>query len=232
MGPVNGVTLYAGPSALDGSEIIVVLTGLRGRSANAKTGDMLQTWILLRDIPPHVAVREGRDAPICGDCPLGSGEGCYVRVEQAPLAVWKAWHRGNYPLAEGHETLGRKLRVGAYGDPAAVPWIWSDLAGQASGNSGYTHQWRHTPVLAPDCMASVHTPEERLEAKLMGFRTFRTGADGPVPGEIICPATPEGGEKTNCDRCGLCAGSKRPARDVFAYLHGSKKKRALLAIGG
>ena len=44
----NGAILYCGPSLLDGSPIIVVITGLSGRSTNTKTGKMAQTWILRR----------------------------------------------------------------------------------------------------------------------------------------------------------------------------------------
>jgi hypothetical protein len=42
----NSVIFYRGPSQLTGDPIVAVLTGLVTRSSNAKTGPMLQTWIL------------------------------------------------------------------------------------------------------------------------------------------------------------------------------------------
>lgn len=238
----NGYVIYDGPSRLTGDRVIVIVTGFARRSNNAKTGDMLQTWILRADTPPHDAVRSGDDAAVCGDCPLANGNGCYVRTEQAPLRVWKAWQKGRYPapyawtLRSFGLATGRKVRVGSYGDPAAVPGLVWDmlLNGSERKRTGYTHQWR-IANLQGVCMASVHTGEERAQAKAAGFRTFRTADDGPLPGEIICPATEEGGNKTTCAQCGLCNGSTGPddsRKDIFAYLHGKKKGRALLAIGG
>ncbi len=235
---MNGLVLWEGASPVDGAPVVVVLTGLKHRSKNTKTGDMLQTWILRTDMPPHDAVRSGADRSICGDCPLAAGDGCYVRTEQAPLGVWKAYHRGNYAQVSRAEAVrlvaGRNLRVGAYGDPAMAPRLWADLTPGAVKRAGYTHQWRSADLQGV-CMASVHTERERTEAKARGYRTFRTGESGPEAGEIVCPATAEGGEKTTCDRCGLCDGSTGPAdarKDIYAYLHGSGKARALVAIGG
>ena len=52
----SGVILYQGPSLLDGAPIVVILTF---STDNAKTGDMLQTWILRADMPPTVAIQSG-----------------------------------------------------------------------------------------------------------------------------------------------------------------------------
>ena len=55
----TGFTLYAGPSRLDpGVPIICVATM---SSNNAKTGDMVQTWIMLAYTTPTDAVRTGAD---------------------------------------------------------------------------------------------------------------------------------------------------------------------------
>ena len=82
-------------------DIVVIATGFRRRSANPKTGDMLQVWILLRHINPVRAIKLGADAKICFDCGhrgrKGKGRTCYVRVANAPLGVWKAYRRGMYP---------------------------------------------------------------------------------------------------------------------------------------
>ena len=103
-----GIVLYEGPSLIDGAPIVVIATGFQRPSANAKTGDMLQTWILRADVNPLQAIHTGRDVSVCGDCPLrGLLEtrqrrtinrrlACYVAIHQAPLAVHDAYRRGRY----------------------------------------------------------------------------------------------------------------------------------------
>lgn len=66
----NGAILYEGPSVLDGAPIVAVLTGLKDKSKNPKTGPMLQVWIMRSDIAPHLAQQSGQDDSVCGDCPL------------------------------------------------------------------------------------------------------------------------------------------------------------------
>ena len=102
----NGYILFEGPSAIDGKPIVVIATGFANKSANGKTGDMIQTWIIREDIKPNDAVKSGDDESICGQCihrPAlkaaiqAKGEKhirCYVKVWQAPLVVWKAYKRG------------------------------------------------------------------------------------------------------------------------------------------
>lgn len=74
------------------------------------------------------------------------GRTCYVNVAFAPTAVWSAYKRGSYTpgdeaaLRDGLK--GRKLRLGAYGDPLALPLgVLEELVGYADGHVGYTHQW-------------------------------------------------------------------------------------------
>ena len=81
----KGFILYDGPSVLDGAPIVVIATL---ETSNAKTGAMVQTWILRGDIEPHQAVKTGEDASVCGNCPQrhNTGGACYVMTHQAPLA--------------------------------------------------------------------------------------------------------------------------------------------------
>ena len=139
----NGVILYRGPSQLDGAPIVVIATGLADASANTKTGAMIQTWILRADTDPIEAKRGDMDTSICGDCPL-RGAKCYVNVTQAPRAVFDGVRRGIYPryVKRDHAKLfaGRALRVGSYGDPAAVPLrVWLAVVPLAKKVAGYTH---------------------------------------------------------------------------------------------
>ena len=88
--------------------IVVIATGLVRPSDNAKTGGMVQIWILVKAENPVAASKSGADEAVCGDCPLrgvnGSERVCYVNLGQAPLGIWKAWERGAYPKA-GKEDL-------------------------------------------------------------------------------------------------------------------------------
>lgn len=227
--------LYQGPSAYDGAPVVAVLT--LKVSANPKTGDMPQVYILSASAHPVQAQATGRDASVCGACPLRpilakrKGKGaprCYVSTFQAPAAVYAAFQRGSYaalPLEDSYALAllrkrlrGRPVRWGAYGDPAAIPSGTVQLISRAllsagaAGHTAYTHGWRSRPDLQALAMASVDSLEELREAQAGGWRTFRVapleGIGQGAAREIICPATLEGGSRTNCARCGLCNGAR------------------------
>jgi hypothetical protein len=235
---MQGVVFYNGPSQIDGKPVIGVATFV---SKNQKTGPMIQTWIMRRGISPTRAISIGADASVCGNCPARGkiitrdgrltnvGRWCYVTVRNAPTQVWQAFRRGRYAEfdPEQHARLftGRTLRLGSYGDPVAVPLeAWEPLLTLCCGHSGYTHQWRDcNPSWAKYLMASVDSPEERAEAKALGFRTFRTRKRGEKRAvrEIACPASPEGGMRLTCNACLACHGSGTGA-DVTIEAHGSR----------
>lgn len=235
----NGVILYEGPSALDGAPIVVIATGLDGRTRNEKTGAMVQTWIMRQDVPPHVAVKTGQDASVCGDCihrPANGGS-CYVKVFQAPLSVWNAYRRGVYarPAAPFADLFaGRMVRLGSYGDPAAAPLaLWLDVTFKAAGWTGYTHQWRVAePGFQRLCMASADSLEEAQEAREAGWRTFRVRAEAePLEAkrEFVCPASKEAGYRTDCASCRACMGvaAKAKASPVI-IAHGATARRFIV----
>ena len=175
-------------------------------SDNPKTGNMVQLWILPREVNPVQALKDGTDDIVCFDCKHrganGKGRTCYVLVHNAPNGVWKAYQRGRYPklaIEDYKYTFrGRKIRFGAYGDPVLIPMnLVAELARVSDGWTGYTHQWRHE-VYAPYkayIMASCDTPAEYDAAKLAGWRTFRvrTAEQPLLPREITCPASDEAG---------------------------------------
>ena len=203
---------------------------------NVKTGDMVQIWILPREVDPVTAVKMGLDDVVCFDCKhRGTGakdRTCYVTVFQAPLAIWKAYQRGRYSFLgtdEYREVFGgRKIRFGAYGEPVLIPlYIVRELTIASDGWTGYTHQWRHAEY-APYrvyIMASVDTPAEYLEAKSQGWRTFRvrTSNQPMFDREIMCPASDEAQHKTTCEDCRLCSGSYAgdPRKDIAIVIHGA-----------
>lgn len=249
----NAVVLWRGRSQIDGGPIVAIATALRTKSANSKTGAMVQTYILREDVDPIHAISMGLDESICGDCPHRAAEplyvdlpagsskarrwkhrSCYVNVGQGALGVWRAYKAGNTPLASVEDVadfVGERrlpVRLGTYGDPAAVPlWVWETLVAKAPRHTGYTHQWRRCDSgYRRIVMASADSVEDRCDAERLGYRTFRVAAPGlePEAGEVRCPASDEAGKVTDCSRCGLCAGSfeertNRP-KTVMITVHG------------
>jgi hypothetical protein len=237
----NGYIIYEGPSMLDGAPIVVIATGFESGSTNRKTGAMIQTYILRRDLPPTEAIQTGDDASICGDCPhrgktvtvrgkaKNVGRTCYVNVGQGALSVYRAYERGAYPLWDGYfpGTTLPFIRLGTYGDPAAAPaHVWQSLLRDASGHTGYTHQWRDPrfAYLKSLCMASADTAEEAALAQSQGWRTFRVSLDperDPLrKGEALCPASAEAGKKLTCAQCLACGGADGRRSSIYIPAHG------------
>ena len=65
-----GFVVYEGPSELDGSPIVVIVNRIFTASDNAKTGDIVQTFIIRSDVSPLDALKSGEDVSVCGDCCL------------------------------------------------------------------------------------------------------------------------------------------------------------------
>jgi|SRR5215469_9060500 len=245
----RGYVIYQGPSMLDGAPIVCIATM---RSVNGKTGDMVQTWILLAEMDPLAGNRTGADRSICGDCPsrgearpgtatgLAKGRSCYVDLARAPLGIWNAWRRGRYPTAAGHAAIcelgrGRKVRLGAYGDPAAVPgYVTESLLEGCAGHTGYSHQIDFKGAgegfLGSRMMVSADSLEAAQRAWERDLRTFRVvGEVGEVVRgrevlEVLCPASAEAGKRTTCEHCLLCGGAGVKAKSVAIVAHGAGKK--------
>jgi hypothetical protein len=234
--------LYEGASLLDGKPIVVI--GIP-KSSNSKTGGMFQTIIMRSDIDPITASRLGEDFSVCGNCVhrgvphTGKTGGakkrsCYVMLLMV-LSVYKKYKAGGYTKITGHTNIayvGRDLiiRLGAYGDPAAVPsYIWESLLSEASGHTGYSHQANLAGAdYRPDLtMRSADTLEEARQAWANGERTFRVTANANdiVQGkEIVCPASEEAGKRTTCEQCKLCSGNTISAKSIVIMAHGAGSK--------
>ena len=238
-------TIWTGPSLLTGETISVYVLS---ESTNGKTGNMVQTYIMRADQEPHQAVKTGADEAVCGQCPRrpALGGDCYVLVFQGPLGVHRAAQRGNYPAMSpedaGKALAGRRIRLGTYGDPAAVPaHVWAQLVAHADAWTGYTHQWRsmlgteRAAQYRQFLMASCDTPQDREDAMLAGWRTFRVrDPHQPImPGEFMCPASEEAGKRRTCETCRACSGVA-PDRVMQAspviIAHGQKSKRRTVSI--
>lgn len=227
--------IYEGPSLLNGEPIVAIATGLKSPSKNEKTGPMIQVWILAQNESPVEAARSGSDAAICGDCPLkplNLGT-CYVTLFQGPRSIWATWKRGGYPPLGLDAFKGMPVRLGAYGDPAAVPFHLLDAIGlQASMVTGYTHQWRDCdPLHKHYCMASVEDEAGAHDARERGWRTFRvtkSPGDKALSKEVVCPASEEAGHKIQCIDCGACDGTSSSRKShIVIMAHGSRIKKFL-----
>lgn len=234
-----GYIIYEGDSLYDGKPIVVIATMSSG---NVKTGNMVQTWILCQDVDPIEASRTGKDSSICGNCPhmgkadvskekgWASERSCYVNLLHGPLAIWKAYQKGNYPKLDRLQvkTLaqGKLVRIGSYGDPACVPLgIWKDLTAECDGWTAYTHAGKNP--LPEMLMTSADNIGQAELAWVKGERTFRVVKDVSdiVKGkEILCPASKEAGFKSTCAACGLCNGSMSKAKSIAIVAHGNGAK--------
>jgi hypothetical protein len=225
---MNGRILWEGLSPIDGAPIVCIVTGLTERSANGKTGSMLQIWILRQDCKPNEAFKDGRGRSVCGDCGhAGYNNGtCYVRWYQAPLSVWQCYKRGGYPHIGYAWPIfsDASVRFGAAGDPAMVPaQVWDNILQYCGSHTGYTHQWRQTWAqhLKGICQASCDGMADYLEATAHGWRTFlvKPAAEPAPSGTVHCAASVERGAKTTCERCTLCDGD---SANVVINAHGAK----------
>lgn len=240
--------VWQGISTLDGKTPIQVL--LVPDSGNAKTGPMWQTYIVRADITPLAAIKATDTGATCGTCPLQQN-GCYAERMQGLISLGRTMEARGYPvvtLDDATQALaasGSALRIGAYGDPAAVPsYVWANLTKAApTGWTGYTHQWRTCdPELRRYVMASCDTADDADDAQALGWRTFRirqVWASGNIEGqrenEVVCPASHER-DLTTCEACRLCDGLGRGSnrRNVAIIDHSTRalaiRRRATLTV--
>jgi hypothetical protein len=233
---------------IDGRPVVVIVNKLNG-SQNEKTGaDLVQTFIIRADVGPVEALKTGDDASICGQCvhrPLLAKQNgaapCYVNVGRSVRSVYEAYRRGRYQHATPAELravlAGRKVRLGTYGDPAAAPVeLWAEILADTAGHVGYSHQWQAVDfdhaAWAPLVMASADTADEAAQANLFGMRVFRVSVGvEKQAGEVTCPASAEGGRRATCDKCMLCAGTSKVARDIVIADHAAGHKRRVIMLG-
>jgi len=273
---VGGVILWRGKSLINGEPIVAVACKIAdaNKSTNAKTGAMVQTFILPDPKPHGIECNGNKPAKIkawlektgarsiCGDCPhawqWSPSEGkykkgsCYVREYQSPAAVLGAVYRESYPVAGvdfprrwvADIVEGLAVRLGSYGDPAAVPAaVWARLVSKAKNRTGYTHQWdsaydkarTNAFYMRSFVMASCDSVADYNAATREGFRAFLVtprGDASPRKNMILCPASSDfeklTNRKTSCDKCGLCSGAMGKGenkKSVFIPAHGATANR-------
>jgi len=225
--------IYEGPSLIDDQPIVVIAIS---KSSNVKTGNMVQTYVLRSDIDPLTANRTGQDYSICGECELKGqpsdkpkglalNRKCYVQIGQAPNAIYQAYKRGKYKVADTREfrnNIGRDrvVRIGSYGDGAAVPqYVWNDLVEFAKSHTAYTHN-HGDPQFYMKSVESIQEAEWNWDN---GYRTFRIDKDETEivkSKEVLCPSE----KGVQCADCRLCGGSVIQAKSIAIPVHGSGSK--------
>lgn len=247
MSKILGFIAYEGPSQIDGAPIVVIVNKIDSASKNDKTGAIVQSFIIRSDIAPMAALMSGADESICGDCvhrpitaKITGDAPCYVQVGKSVQSVYHAYKRGRYvkadPATIAAALQGKIVRLGTYGDPYAAPVaIWNQITRYAAGRRGYTHQWQRPgfdhAAWSPLVMASADSIDQAALANLYGMRVFRVsiGVD-KQPGEVTCPASAEGGRKSTCAKCTLCAGTSIQARDIVIADHAAGHARRVISI--
>jgi hypothetical protein len=165
---------------------------------------------------------------------------CYVIVSQAPTIIYKAYKRGLYrhvtPDEAAQYVHGRALRIGAYGDSAALPpGIVEPLADAADTVTNYTHSgcydMSRAEQLAQFTMLSADNLKQAERYWQTGARTFRVSSNWTLvdgvrrvndiaKGESQCPKTIS--KKVSCIDCGLCDGLRRGIKNsIVAPSHGN-----------
>lgn len=246
----RGVLLWHGPSQINGEPVFALI---QFGSGNRKTGSMLQTYILSAERSPMEALHGRLEESICGTCPhrpqADGTRSCYVDWRSL-ATVWQSVTgsgirtgiatEGRYLTLQevaslcGVDTkralellgMGERVRLGTYGDPAAIPAaLWSTLTSQAETWTGYTHQWDNGAVsseqrqaLKPLVRASVDDAQGYQASTSTGWVPFVVTPDvetgralrslGPMP-VALCPASEEAGQKVTCAACPIgCKGNQ------------------------
>lgn len=118
--------------------------------------------------------------------------------------------------------MGLKIRLGSYGDPAAVPFeVWQTVLDVTAGHTGYTHQFDHPNFdqrIAEICHISVETEKSAARMRSMGLSTFRVKPENSrnLAHEITCKNE---SDLLSCNACGLCDGTKN--QSITVEVHGT-----------
>ena len=225
--------IYRGPSQIDGLPIVAIATY---SDRNTKTGKVLQTYIIRSDISPLDASKSGQDFSICGDCKFrgettsdpkrkqAKNRTCYVNLGQGPTIVYKSFIRGVYPMASDHTSIvelgkNRVVRLGSYGDPAAVPsHIWDELLSECVSHLAYSHQSGFRPDITMQSADTLEQAQAHWAKRARTFRVIDSLDDIDPINEILCPASKEAGRRVQCVKCQLCSGLTSNSKKSIAIV--------------
>lgn len=225
----------------DGKNLFVIR---KGKTSNDKISDgseLVQTYTFSMEQYNLATTQKGfgmksffaLDGSNCLDCPFSGNQGeggCYThKFNQyvgflSMLRSIKAEDLTRMTMGKIeaiHEmSTDSYVRFGTYGEPSLIPIKLVERMTQlASSWTGYTHQWAKewAKPYSDFYMASRH---ETFSAD--GWRSFLaiTPDQAKESNGVSCPASKEGGYKSNCATCGLCSGtSGKGKKDVKINLH-------------
>jgi hypothetical protein len=163
----------------------------------------------------------------CLDCPFRPYLQCYTHKYGEYMGMLSMLRsiKEIKPLDQIRDQIltwckNKYIRFGQYGEPTLVPVdLVSDMANVSKSHTGYTHQWHKKSENSPYLMASTHSLAESLRAELIGFRSFvAVSVKIENKGFVQCPAAKETGKKSNCEKCGLCSGTKGKGKKSIQIL--------------
>ena len=215
-----------------------VVTCLVKPSSNRKTGFVIQTYFIDKSRLTNQPKVFGSK---CHNC--SAVEYCYVTRDK--MSVRKALTKliggenTSYKLVSFEQAIqaikmsrNTSIRIGTYGDPSIMSIDDLIKICLAKKQLSYTHFWQDESLqdLKKICMASTANMIEDLEAKALGWRTFRVRLtkDAPVlPTAIQCPYE---SKNIQCVKCNLCNGialddKRKNVSDIWVYGHGSSHKK-------
>jgi hypothetical protein len=210
--------------------VVLVLTNIRGGSRNAKTGDMIQSWVFDRTkLTERVFGAKCEECPMVSQCYVMKGTQAHNSVRRATLkALGLLSGNTSYKVTTLESVLpmlaGRPIRLGSYGDPSAIPLDdLRALVSASSGHTGYTHFWRTSdPDYSEFLMASVEDLASEMLAQSLGYRTYRVLRKQESQHEvsersILCLEKSAG---LSCADCLVCSGNTKPnAKNIYIYEH-------------
>ena len=215
-----------------------VATCLVNASSNRKTGYVIQTYFIDKSRLTNQPKVFGSK---CHDC--SAVNYCYVTRDK--ISVRKALkkliggEKTTYTFVTFEQAIqaiklsrNTSIRIGTYGDPSIMSI--DDLISicKAKKQLSYTHFWQDENLqeLKRICMASTANMYEDLEAKALGWRTFRVRLtkNAPIlPSAIQCLYE---SKNIQCVKCGLCNGialdnKRKDVADIWIYGHGASHKK-------
>ena len=215
-----------------------IATCLKNASNNDKTGHTIQTYFIDKT---RLTTEPKIFGSKCHDC--SAVNYCYVTRDK--ISVRKALKKlingenTSYKLVTfEHALLAIKysrmeaIRLGTYGDPSIMGIDHLIAICETKKHLSYTHFWKDEALqdLKKICMASTASMYEDLEAKALGWRTFRVRLtkDAPIlPSSIQCLYE---NKDIQCIKCGLCNGialdnKRKNVADIWVYGHGASHKK-------
>jgi len=225
----------------DGKNLFVIR---KGKTSNDKISDgseLVQTYTFSMEQYKLATTSKGfgmknffsLDGSNCLDCPFsgnGGKGGCYThKFNQyvgflSMLRSIKSEDLTPYSRKKAGEILemaeNSYVRFGTYGEPSLIPIALVKAMTQLSSSwTGYTHQWEKewAKEFSKYFMASRHNVTD-----IEGWRSFQaiTPNQADDSKAVGCPASKEGGYKSNCATCGLCSGLLgKGKKDVKILIH-------------